>query len=100
MVDEIKKVTRHEDYDLNYKIQMAEIREYEKQLWENNRFCECGADNIYDCSCEPEKQKRFRKRRKRKVNEEFDTELRRLMKGQLPKSGAQSRDDEVAEGDM
>ena len=83
MVNDLNKVTRHEDYDLNFEIQMAEIRQYEKELWENNQFC----------SCESEKQRRFRRRRKRKVNEEFDEELSRLMKGQLPKDGSQSRDE-------
>lgn len=94
MVDDLNKVTRHEDFEINYKIQMAEIREYEKKLWENNRFCSCGADSIQECECEPEKQKRFRKRRKRKVNEKFSKELNRMMKGQLPKTGHQSRDDD------
>jgi len=91
MVEDINKVTKHEDYELNYKIQMAEIRKREKELWDNNRFCSCGADHIHGCECDPEKIRRFRKRRKRKINEEFDEELRRLMKGQLPKDGSQSR---------
>lgn len=91
MVDKINKVTKHEDYNLNYKIQMAEIQEYEKELWENNQFCNCNADSINECSCESEKQRRFRKRRKRKVNQKFDEELSSLMKGQLPKDGSQSR---------
>ena len=97
MVDDLEKVERSEHYDLNYEIQMAEIREYEKQLWENNRFCECGADNIYDCECDPEKKKRFRKRRKRKVNEEFDEELRNLMDGCLPKTGERITEDDKGE---
>lgn len=84
---DLEKVERSKHYELNYEIQMAEIRLYEKRLWKNNQFCNCGAENIYKCECEAEKQKRFRKRRKRKVNEEFDEELRNLMKGRLPKTG-------------
>lgn len=91
MVNNLNKVTKHEDFELNYKIQMAEIQEYEKELWRNNQFCNCEADSIDECECEAEKQRRFRKRKKRKVNEEFDEELSRLMKGQLPKDGSQSR---------
>jgi len=91
MVDRIRKVTKHEDYDINYKIQMAEIELYEEKLWERSTYCECGADSVDECSCDPEKQRRFRKRRKRKVNEKFAEELDRLMIGQLPKDGSQSR---------
>lgn len=86
MVESLEKVSKDENYELNYKIQMAEIERYEQKLWENNRFCECGAENIEECSCAPEKQRRFRKRRKRKVNEKFSDELNNLMKGKLPKS--------------
>lgn len=84
MTDDIRKVKRHEDYDLNFEILMTEIRVREKEIWRNNRLCECGADSIDDCKCDPEKQKRFRKRRKRKINEEFDRELSNMMAGRLP----------------
>jgi hypothetical protein len=86
MVKSLKKTSRSDNYDLNFKIQMVEIRRYEEKLWENNRFCQCDANSIKECSCEPEKQRRFRKRRKRKVNEKFSEELDNLMSGDLPKS--------------
>ena len=86
MVESLEKVSKDDNYDLNYKIQMFEIRKYERELWQNNRFCDCGAESIKECSCAPEKQRRFRKRRKRKVNEKFSEELSNLMKGKLPKS--------------
>jgi len=86
MVESLEKVSKDENYELNYKIQMAEIEQYERELWENNRFCKCGAETIEKCSCEPEKQRRFRKRRKKKVNEKFSDELDNLMKGKLPKN--------------
>jgi hypothetical protein len=84
MSRDIEKVKRHKDYDVNYKILMAEIRAREIELWNNNQFCDCGADDIYECECEAEKQKRFRKRRKRKINEEFDQELKNMLAGRLP----------------
>jgi hypothetical protein len=84
MVDDIRKAKRHKDYDLNFYILMTEIRVREKEIWRNNRFCECNADSIDNCECDPEKQKRFRKRRKRKINEEFDRELSNMMSGRLP----------------
>lgn len=86
MVESLQKTSRSDNYDLNFKLQMIEIRQYERKLWKNNRFCQCGADCIEDCSCEAEKQRRFRKRRKRKVNEKFSSELNNLMSGKLPKS--------------
>ena len=94
LVKDIDKVKKSEHFDLNAEIQMAEIREYEKQVWENNQFCNCGADSINDCECDSEKQKQFRKSRKRKVNKEFDEELRNLMNGCLPKTG-----ERITEGD-
>lgn len=86
MVESLQKVSRSDNYDLNFNIQIAEIQKYERKLWEKNRFCQCGAESIDECACEPEKQRRFRKRRKRKVNEKFSDELKNLMSGKLPKS--------------
>lgn len=86
MVKSLKKTSRVENYSVNFEIQMAEIREYERKLWENNRFCKCDANNIHECVCESEKKKRFRKRRKKKVNDEFSDELENLMSGKLPKN--------------
>lgn len=82
---DVKKVGRHKDYDINFEILSAEIRKREQEIWDNNRFCTCGAENIYKCGCDPEKKKRFRRRRKRKINNEFDRELDNMLAGRLPK---------------
>ena len=94
---DIEKVEREDDYDLNFQLLMAQIREREKGIWDNNRFCDCGAESIKECSCEPEKQRRFRKRRKKKINEEFDRELSNMMDGRLPHND--SWDDSNEEGE-
>lgn len=96
MVKDLEKVEREDNYDLNFELQMMQIRKREREIWRNNRFCDCGADNIYECECEAEKQRRFRKRRKRKINEEFDRELRNLMAGRLPHND--SRDNTNSRG--
>jgi hypothetical protein len=59
---------------------IAEILDYKKEIWEDNRFCECGADSFRDCECSSEKKKRFLRRRKKKVNEKFSEELDKALK--------------------
>jgi len=54
---------------------IKEILEYKKKLWEENRFCQCGADSLRSCSCNSEKKNRFLRRRKKKTNEKFEEEL-------------------------
>ena len=59
---------------------IAEILDYKKKIWEDNLFCECGADSLRDCECSSEKKKRFLRRRKKKVNEKFSEELDKALK--------------------
>jgi hypothetical protein len=59
---------------------VAEILEYKKEIWENNLFCECGANSLGECECSSEKKKRFLRRRKKKVNEKFSEDLDKALK--------------------
>lgn len=54
---------------------IAEILEYQKELWERSNFCSCGADSLKSCDCSSEKKNRFLRRRKRMVNEKFSEDL-------------------------
>lgn len=54
---------------------VAEILEYKREIWENNQFCECNADELKVCECSSDKKKSFLRRRKRKVNSKFNEEL-------------------------
>ena len=76
--------SKQANYDLNCDILIAEILEYNSKLWENNDFCECGADGLKSCSCSSEKKSRFLKRRKKKVNEKFGNRLDQALTGQVP----------------
>ena len=80
----MRKVGKHKDFDLNHELLEAQMMEYQRELWENNRFCSCDADNIYECECSPKKKKRFRRRRKRKINQKFSRELDNMLAGRLP----------------
>ena len=73
-----------DNYDLNCDILIAEILEYQERLWEDNQFCECGANGLKSCSCSSDKKSRFLKRRKRKVNEKFGDRLDQALMGQVP----------------
>lgn len=74
----------HKNFSINYEIFQAEKRLYEKELWGNNRFCECGAETAYTCSCDLEKWNRFMRRRKRKVREKFGKRINQVFRGQMP----------------
>lgn len=85
---------KHFDSDLEYKnfvinteIFDAEKRLYEKELWDSNNFCECGADTWHQCSCDLEKRKRFMRRRKRKVRDKFGRRIKQALRGQMPTVG-------------
>jgi hypothetical protein len=54
---------------------VTEILEYKKEIWQNNQFCRCGANNLKKCECSSQKKKSFLRRRKKKVNEKFSKEL-------------------------
>ena len=66
---------------------IVEILEYKKQLWQNNQFCNCGADNLRECQCPSDKKKRFLRRRKKKVNKKFSDALDNGLKAEIQSQG-------------
>lgn len=86
MAVETKIDQRSKNYQINYKILRAEIEEYRSTLWERNRFCQCGADSLEQCSCEMDKRERYRKRVHDKINEKFGERLNAALTGELPKT--------------
>lgn len=75
---------RSENFNINYKVLEREKRLYEEKIWENNRYCDCGAGSYYECSCSLEKRKRFIRRRKKKVREKFGKRIDKAFRGQAP----------------
>jgi hypothetical protein len=80
----IQAKAQEKNYKLNCDILTAEILDYKQKIWEDNRFCQCGAESLKKCACESEKKKRFLKRRKRKVNEKYGSRLNQALKGEIP----------------
>jgi len=78
------EINKEKTLKVNAEILEAEIIKFQREMWERNRFCECGADNIYQCACSPEKKRRFRKRRSRKTNEKFSERLDNALKEKVP----------------
>lgn len=71
----------------NYAIFREEQRQYRKELWERNNFCECGAEDILECSCELEKRKRYLRRQRKKMQEKFGERIMKALRGQMPVKG-------------
>jgi len=36
-----------------------QIKAFEESMWENNMFCECGAESLKHCSCDKQERERF-----------------------------------------
>ena len=64
---------------VNNEIILAESRFIERKMWENNRFCECGADRLRDCECDKDKRERWVKRMNRKREKELGEKALKLL---------------------
>ena len=64
-------MNRLESYKTNQAVIMEEARQIEKEAWEKNRFCNCTAENIAECSCDESKKWRFMERVNRKINKQL-----------------------------
>lgn len=77
----------YKTFNFNYAIFREEQRQFREELWERSTFCECGADDILECSCSLEKRKRYMRRQKRKMKEKFGERMMKAFRGQIPVKG-------------
>lgn len=65
-------------HSVNSEVLIAEMSAYQEKLWERSRFCECGAESLSSCTCDPEKKARFKRRMNRKTSKKFRGRLKHL----------------------
>lgn len=66
-------------YRYNSEILIAEMLERELEIWDENSFCECGAETHHSCECDETQIRNFKRRAGKKIEEEFGDRALELM---------------------
>lgn len=72
---------RKKNRRINTRVVIEEMKEYQRNCWKRNRFCECGADRFEECECPYDKKKAYIKRLNRKTCDKFEDKVKRINRG-------------------